>query len=170
MHYTLVLKSHIDLAMASFVEGTTGFQLDTISRLPLWEYGLDYRQGTGHGVGFLFSVHEGPQSISSANRPVPIEENMITSNEPGIYIAGSHGVRIESLIRSKVKTETEFGKFLDFETLTLCPIDTKPIVVELLSEKEKNWLNAYHKRCYELLSDDLDDEEKKFLEKLTAEI
>lgn len=161
--YTIVLKSHIRLAMAQFKEGTTGFALDTISRLPLWENAKDYNHGTGHGVGFVLSVHEGPQSISQRYKAVAMKEGMLTSNEPGIYIEGKHGIRIESLILTKLKQESEFGRFFNFETVTLCPISTKPVKKDLLSQSEINWLNKYNARCYELLSKHLKAEEKEFL-------
>lgn len=169
-NYTLVLKSHIHLAMAKFVEGTTGYQLDALSRQPLWKYALDYKHGTGHGVGFLLGVHEGPQSISNRWIDVPIEENMITSNEPGLYIADSHGIRIESLIRSKKWKESELGIFLEFETITVCPIDTRPVLKDLLIQEEIDWLNDYNKWARERIMPYLTKEESASLAENSKEI
>lgn len=162
--YTLVLKSHINLARAKFKKGTTGFALDTLARVPFWAEGKDYNHGTGHGVGFVLAVHEGPQSISQRYIKAPLEAGMLTSNEPGLYIEGKYGIRIESLVLTKELTKTEFGTFYEFETLTLCPINTKPVVKEMLSVEELAWLNAYNAQCYDALAPHLSDEEKKFLE------
>ena len=156
--------------MAKFVEGTTGYQLDALSRQPLWKYALDYKHGTGHGVGFLLGVHEGPQSISNRWIDVPIEENMITSNEPGLYIADSHGIRIESLIRSKKWEENELGIFLEFETITVCPIDTRPVLKDLLIQEEIDWLNDYNKWARERIMPYLTKEESASLAENSKEI
>ncbi len=169
-NYTLVLKSHINLACAKFKAGTTGFALDTIARTPFWDLGKDYKHGTGHGVGYVLSVHEGPQSISGRYVDAPMQIGMVTSNEPGIYIAGKHGVRIESLIVTEEFMKTEHGEFHQFRTITLCPIDTRPIIKEMLSEKEIEWLNNYHKEVFERLSPYLNDEYKAFLEEKTKKI
>lgn len=166
-NYTLVLKSHIQLALAKFKKGTTGFALDTIAREPLWRMGKDYKHGTGHGVGFVLSVHEGPQSISNRYTDTPLEKGMVTSNEPGIYIAGSHGIRIESLIVTEDFVQNEHGEFLQFETITLCPIDTRPVIKDLMLKEEIDWLNDYHKKVYSLLEDRLDAEHKEFLKERT---
>ncbi len=168
--YTLVLKSHIGLARAKFKAGTTGFALDTIAREPLWAVGKDYKHGTGHGVGYVLTVHEGPQSISSKNIDVPLELGMVTSNEPGLYIAGSHGIRIESLVVTVPFMKTPDGVFYRFKTITLCPIDTRPIVKKLLSPEEIEWLNDYHKEVYERLSPYLDAAHKEFLKEKTQAI
>lgn len=168
--YTLVLKSHINLALAKFKAGTTGFAIDTIARAPLWAYGKDYKHGTGHGVGYVLSVHEGPQSISQRNIDEPLLPGMVTSNEPGIYIEGSHGIRIESLIVTEEFKTTQHGTFYQFKTITLCPIDTRPIIKELLSAKEIEWLNNYHKEVFSRLSPYLDSEHKEFLKERTQPI
>ena len=162
--YTLVLKSHINLAMAKFKKGTTGFALDTLARVPLWAQGKDYNHGTGHGVGFVLGVHEGPQSISQRYIDAPLEEGMITSNEPGLYIEGKHGIRIESLVLTKQLSQTNFGTFYEFETVTLCPISTKPVIKSMLSVEELEWLNSYNAECWQQLSKHLSGDEKKFLE------
>lgn len=162
--YTLVLKSHIQLAIAQFKAGTPGYVLDGIARLPLWKAGKDYKHGTGHGVGFVLSVHEGPQSISNRYTiNVPLEPGMVTSNEPGMYVAGSHGIRIENLTVTQVAIENEYGPFYSFETVTLCPIDTRPVIKSLLLPEELAWLNNYHKLVQEKLSPLLDAEHQAFL-------
>ncbi len=166
-NYTLVLKSHINLAMAKFKSGTTGYALDTIARAPIWEHGKDYAHGTGHGVGFVLGVHEGPQSISGRYVDAPMQAGMITSDEPGIYIAGKHGIRIESLIATEKFMSTEFGDFFQFRTITLCPIDTRPIVPGILTQKEIDWLNEYHREVRERLSPYLKDDLLEFLNKKT---
>ena len=146
-HYTLTLKSHIALMTAKFQRGTKSSELDIIARMPLWKEGLDFNHGTGHGVGYFLNVHEGPQSIShyGFGRPnMEMKEGMITSNEPGLYRAGQWGVRIENLVLNQPAMTTEFGDFLRFETLTLCPIDTRCIELGLLREDEREWLNNYH--------------------------
>lgn len=147
-HFTLVLKGHIRLARAVFPQGTTGQQLDSLARFDLWQHGLDYAHGTGHGVGSFLSVHEGPQGIHG--RPsVPLEAGMILSNEPGYYAEGAYGIRIENLV---VVQPAEKRGFLRFETLTLAPIDTRLVEVALLTEEERRWLNQYHARVYEALA------------------
>jgi Xaa-Pro aminopeptidase len=134
-----------------------------LARKALWDKGLNYLHGTGHGVGHFLNVHEGPQSIRMDENPVELQPGMITSNEPGIYRAGQYGVRIENLILTQEDTITEFGKFYSFETLTLCPIDTTPVVRELLTAEEINWLNKYHQMVYNRLSPLLSSEEKEWL-------
>ena len=166
-NYTLVLKSHINLARAVFKAGTTGFAIDTIARAPLWAAGKDYNHGTGHGVGYVLSVHEGPQSISGRYTDAPMKKGMVTSNEPGIYIAGKHGIRIENLTVTEACMKTEHGEFYRFRTITLCPIDTRPIVPELLTSEEIGWLNAYHKEVWERVSPYLDEEHRAFLKEKT---
>jgi Xaa-Pro aminopeptidase len=159
--FTLVLKAMIALSSASFPRGTKSPMLDAIARAPLWAEGLDYGHGTGHGVGYFLNVHEGPQSISQSAMPEPhtaMEPGMITSIEPGLYRPGKWGIRIENLVLNRPAGETEFGDFLHFETLTLCPIDTRCIEPGLLRDDEKRWLNDYHatvrKRLLPLLSGD----------------
>lgn len=142
--YTLVLKGHIALATQQFPEETRGVHLDTLARMAMWQEGMDYGHGTGHGVGYFLSVHEGPQRIAKADNGNAFEEGMLTSNEPGLYRAGKYGIRIENLVVCEKAAETEFGKFLKFRTVTLCPIDTKPVVVDMLTDKELAWLNNYN--------------------------
>lgn len=169
--YTLVLKGHIALATAIFPEGTRGVQLDILARQALWQAGEDYGHGTGHGVGYCLNVHEGPQRIAKNDNGVALRAGMVTSNEPGVYREGKHGIRIENLVACEPAFETEFGKFLKFRTITLCPIDTRPIKVDLLTENEKAWLNNYHSMVKATLIDLLDDEsDKQWLIKATQEI
>ena len=171
--FTLALKGTINLAMCIFPYGTKGIQLDAIARKPLWDNYMNYGHGTGHGVGFFLNVHEGPQSISTRNAGIPeetLEPGMYLSDEPAFYREGKHGIRIENLILVCSDTENDFGKFLKFETVTLCPIDTKPIETSLLTEKERNWLNEYHKTVYNKLAAHLDDEEKNWLKEKTKAI
>lgn len=149
-HYTLVLKGHIALAEVRFPAGTTGTHLDTLARHALWQAGLDYDHGTGHGVGSYLCVHEGPQRISKRGGDVPLQEGMILSNEPGYYKDGEYGIRIENLVLVVAMGKTEKGKkLLGFETLTLAPIDTRLIDSRLLTKKEKKWLDEYHQRVTE---------------------
>ncbi|WP_430812213.1 MULTISPECIES: aminopeptidase P family protein [unclassified Carboxylicivirga] len=165
--FTLVLKGHIGLDKAVFPTGTRGVHLDILARQAMWQRGINYGHGTGHGIGHFLCVHEGPQSIRPQDNGVEIQEGMISSNEPGIYKAGKHGIRIENLILTVKDQETTFGTFMKFETLTLCPIDRRAIDVSLLNEEEKDWLNRYHKRVYEQLSPALDDAEKAWLKNST---
>lgn len=149
--YTLVLKGHIDLAMAIFPRGTAGCQIDALAREPLWRYQRNFGHGTGHGVGFFLCVHEGPQDIRQNFNPQPLLPGMVTSDEPGIYREGLHGVRHENLLLCKELCNNEFGTWLRFETLTLCHFDTGPVIRELLTEEEREWLNDYNARvCREL--------------------
>ncbi len=164
LHYTLTLKGTIGLAMATFPVGTKGIQLDTFARQAMWRYGIDYGHGTGHGVGYCLNVHEGPQNISKRLIDEPIEVGMITSDEPGIYVEGSHGVRIENLTVCVEAKKTAFGIFLGFKTITMFPIDTTPIVKDLLTPTEIKWLNDYHSTVYASLSTYLDGEDLKWLE------
>lgn len=155
--YTLVLKSHIALAQSVFPEGIASPLLDSITRQTLWKYGLDYRHGTGHGVGYALNVHEGPQVISYYAPVTPstkMREGMITSNEPGLYHQGKYGIRIENLVVNKIKhfEDTTYGQFLEFETLTLCPINLSCIILTLLNDDEKAWLNQYHQTVRERLA------------------
>ncbi|WP_300700074.1 aminopeptidase P family protein [Bacteroides sp.] len=161
--YTLILKGHIDLAMAVFPVGTRGAQLDVLARMPIWKHHMNFLHGTGHGVGHFLSVHEGPQSIRMNENPISLQPGMVTSNEPGVYKAGSHGVRTENLMLTVPAGEGMFGNYLKFETITLCPICKKGIIKEMLSEEEINWLNDYHQHIYEKLSPDLNKEEQEWL-------
>ena len=150
--YTLVLKGHIDLAMAVFPRGTAGCQIDVLAREPLWRARRNFGHGTGHGVGFFLNVHEGPQDIRQNFNSQPLEPGMITSNEPGLYREGMHGVRHENLVLCRSVGDNEFGSFLGFETLTLCHFDTSCLEVALLTQDERAWLNAYNAHVYEVLS------------------
>lgn len=170
LDYTLVLKGHIALANACFPEGTRGAQLDALARNALWQQGLNYGHGTGHGVGCYLNVHEGPQSIRPHDNGVNLKEGMLTSNEPALYRTGEYGIRIENLILCTEKMTTGHGKFLGFETVTLCPIDTKPIDTTLLTRQELEWLNTYHGTVYEKLSPLLLPEEANWLRKATQPI
>lgn len=161
--YTLVLKGHIQLEMAKFPDGCNGTQIDALARQPLWRAGLNFLHGTGHGVGSYLSVHEGPHQIRMEHRPAPLREGMTVTDEPGIYMAGCFGVRIENTLLIKSYKETEFGKFLEMESLTLCPIDTAPIDFTLLTAEEKEWLTDYHRMVYDRLSPHLDGEDLEWL-------
>lgn len=151
LHYTLTLKGTIGLAQAIFPAGTRGTQLDTFARQAMWRYGIDYGHGTGHGVGYCLNVHEGPQSISKKLIDVTLEQGMVTSDEPGVYKEGCHGVRIENLTVCVEAKRTDFGTFLGFKTLTMFPIDKSPIMVELLTPQEIKWLNDYHQTVLKVL-------------------
>ena len=168
--FTMVLKGNIALASACFPTGTRGTHLDILARKPLWSKGLNYGHGTGHGVGCFLNVHEGPQSIRPKDNGVAIEKGMITSNEPGLYRTGQYGIRIENLILSTESNSTEFGEFLRFETLTLCPIDLKSIETSLLTHEEKQWLNNYHQMVFDKVSPLLNDELKDWLREQTKTI
>ena len=163
-YYTLVLKSHIDIARAVFKDGMAGMHLDILARETMWREGLDYRCGTGHGVGFVGGVHEGPQSLS-ARGTTPFVPGMTITDEPGVYEEGKLGIRIENELLCKEYKETEYGKFYCFEPITYCPIDTKPVLAEMLTQDEKNWLNAYHTMVLKTLSPYLNEQEKAWLEK-----
>lgn len=168
--YTLVLKGHIALCMARFPSGTRGAQLDVLARMPIWSHGMNYLHGTGHGVGHFLSVHEGPQSIRMNENPVTLQPGMLTSNEPGVYKSGSHGIRIENLMLVCKDREGMFGEYLKFETVTLCPICTKGIIKEMLSQEEVAWLNDYHQLVYQKLSPSLNESEKAWLREATKNI
>lgn len=168
--YTLVLKGHIALAMAVFPSGTRGAQLDVLARMPLWSHKMNFLHGTGHGVGHFLSVHEGPQSIRMNENPIVLQPGMVTSNEPGVYKGGSHGIRTENLTLVCSAGEGLFGEYLKFETITLCPICKKGIIEELLTADEVDWLNNYHQQVYEKLSPKLNEEEKAWLKEATAAI
>jgi Xaa-Pro aminopeptidase len=168
--FTLVLKGHIALSSAIFPVGTRGSQLDILARKAMWDLGLNYGHGTGHGVGHFLNVHEGPQSIRMDENPVTLQEGMFMSNEPGLYRTGKYGIRTENLVLVVPAFDTEFGKFLKFETLTLFPIDQDLIDVDLLTDKEIEWINDYHKMVYEHLSPNLNEEERAWLELKCSEI
>lgn len=168
--YTLVLKGHIQLSMCKFPEGTTGTQLDIMARQAMWREGYNYFHGTGHGVGAYLNVHEGPQQIRMEWRSAPFREGMTITDEPGLYLEGQFGVRIENTLLTVPYRSTEFGVFLQFIPLTLCPIDTAPIDVTLLTDEELSWLNAYHDTVCATLAPHLDAAEKVWLEAATRPI
>lgn len=161
--FTLVLKSHIALATAKFLYGATGSNLDVIARQPIWKHGLDYKCGTGHGVGFFLNVHEGPQKLSQVPNDIKIEEGMILTNEPGIYKEGKHGVRTENMMIAVNDEKTDFGQFMKFETITYCPIDLDGINKNMLTESELEWLDTYNKNVFTKLSPYLNQEERSWL-------
>jgi Xaa-Pro aminopeptidase len=165
--FTLILKGHINLALAKFPDGTRGYQLDFIARRAMWGSGMNYSHGTGHGVGYCLNVHEGPQSISPADNKTVIEAGMLTSNEPAIYREGEYGIRIENLILCYEDEETEFGQFLRFDTVSLCYIEKSLIDRSLLDQKEIDWLNLYHSEVYDKLNPHLTAEEKLWLKEKT---
>lgn len=170
-HYTRVLKGHIALACAKFPAGTSGQQLDALARQYLWQVGLDYDHGTGHGVGAYLCVHEGPARIAKKGSAVPLEVGMILSNEPGYYLDGKYGIRIENLVTVVSLGVTDRGKdLLGFETLTLAPIDTRLVEVTLLTSDERNWLNAYHQRVHRALEPMLDERDRAWLAQATRAI
>lgn len=168
--YTLVLRGHIQLELCKFPSGTCGSQLDALARQPMWREGMNFMHGTGHGVGSYLNVHEGPHQIRMEWRPAPLLAGMTVTDEPGIYMEGKFGVRIENTLLVTPYKETEFGTFLQFESLTLAPIDTTPILMDMLLEEEKAWLNAYHAEVYRQLSPHLSDEENEWLAKATQAI
>ena len=168
--YTLVLKGHIQLELAKFPDGACGTQLDALAREAMWREGMNFLHGTGHGVGSYLCVHEVPHQIRMEYMSTPLHEGMTVTDEPGLYLAGKFGVRIENTLLIRKYLETEFGQFLQMEPLTLCPIDTLPIVKYMLSEEEKNWLNMYHKMVCDKLLPYLDDSEKRWLIDATKEI
>lgn len=168
--YTLVLKGHIQLSMLRFPAGASGTQLDAVARKDMWREGLNYLHGTGHGVGSYLNVHEGPHQIRMEWKPAPLKAGMTVTNEPGIYLPGRFGVRTENMLLITPCMTTEFGDFLQFEPLTLCPIDTAPLMPGMLTKEETEWLDAYHRHVFEKLSPYLDDEEQEWLRGATAQI
>lgn len=175
MIYTSVLRGNLSLGGAKFLYGLRGVNLDYLARGPIWEIGMDYKHGTGHGVGYFLNVHEGPNSIrwklSSEKVDSPVfEENMITSNEPGIYIEGELGVRLENLILCKKEEKNEYGQFMKFETLTMVPFDLDGIDIHIMTDKEINLLNDYHQEVYEKLSPYMNEEEKEWLKEATRKL
>lgn len=165
--YTLVLKGHIQLELAKFPDGASGTQIDVLSRECMWREGYNFLHGTGHGVGSYLNVHEGPHQIRMEWKPTPLRAGMTVTDEPGLYLKGKFGVRIENTLLIKDFVETTFGKFLQMESLTLCPIDTAPIDVDMLLLEEVEWLNAYHREVFEKLSPYLEDEEVGWLAEAT---
>ncbi len=168
--YTNVLKGHIQIATAIYPQGTRGSQLDVLARKALWDNCLHYSHGTGHGIGHFLNVHEGPQNIRLEENSVTLQPGMVTSNEPGLYRADEYGIRIENLIITQEYNKNEFGAFYNFETITLCPIDTTPIVKELMTDKEIEWLNNYHTMVFDKLSPHVNEEEKAWLKEKTKHI
>lgn len=168
--YTMVLKGHISIATAIYPQGTRGSQIDILARKALWDNGLNYLHGTGHGIGYFLNVHEGPQNIRMNENPTTLQPGMVTSNEPGLYRANAYGIRIENVVLTQPEMTTEFGDFYSFETLTLCPIDTTPIVKNMLTSREVEWFNEYHQYVYDRLSPLLGEEEKSWLKQKTAAI
>ena len=172
--YTTVLKGHIQLEMARFLQGCSGQSLDVLARTPLWEKGLDYNHGTRHGVGYLLSVHEGPNSFRyrpsvNGRNDCVFEEGMITSDEPGIYLEGKFGIRLENMIVCQKDMENDYGSFLCFDALTLVPFERSAIIAEELSTKEKEWLNKYHQKVFETIAPYLTEEEAGWLREETQE-
>ncbi|WP_461787673.1 aminopeptidase P family protein [Pedobacter sp.] len=168
--YTLVLKAMIEGCKARFPKGTCGYQIDAITRSPMWDYALNYGHGTGHGVGYYLNVHEGPHIFNASATPIPVELGTITSIEPGIYRIGKHGIRIENLVLTVKDESNEFNEFYAFESLTLAPIDTTLVKKELLETSHINWLNNYHQQVYDKVSPLLNDDEKAFLKEMTKAI
>jgi Xaa-Pro aminopeptidase len=166
--YTLVLKGHIQIELCKFPTGASGTQLDILAREALWREGLNYLHGTGHGVGSFLNVHEGPHQIRMEWKPAPLVAGMTVTDEPGIYLAGKFGVRIENTLLVTPYKETKFGQFLQFDSLTLCPIDTSPIIVDMLLPEEISWLNTYHQRVFDTLSPHLTQEESDWLRNACA--
>ncbi len=161
--YTLVLKGHIQIELCKFPSGASGTQIDILARKDMWREGLNYLHGTGHGVGTYLNVHEGPHQFRMEWKPAPLVEGMTITDEPGIYLAGRCGARTENTLLITAYKETEFGRFLQFEPLTLCPIDKRPIIRERMTQEEIDWLNQYHQTVYDRLSPHLDSDEVKWL-------
>jgi Xaa-Pro aminopeptidase len=174
-HFTAVLRGMINLSMAKFLYGAKGYNLDVLARQPIWQLGIDYKCGTGHGVGYLLNIHEAPagfrwQIVPSKNETAVMEAGMVLTNEPGIYIEGSHGIRIENELEIKYAEKNEFGQFMNFDVVTVCPIDLDAIDPEQLNKAERNYLNSYHKFVYDTISPSLSAEEKDWLKTYTREV
>lgn len=165
--YTLVLKGHIQLELCKFPAGASGTQLDALARQAMWCEGMNFMHGTGHGVGSYLNVHEGPHQIRMEYKPAPLRAGMTVTDEPGLYLEGKFGVRIENTLLITPYLKTAFGEFLQFEPLTLAPIDTTPIIIEMLLPEERNWLNAYHEQVFQRLSPYLSDKENDWLREAT---
>ena len=168
--YTLVLKGHIQIELCKFPSGASGTQIDILAREAMWREGLNYLHGTGHGVGTYLNVHEGPHQFRMEWKPAPLVAGMTITDEPGVYLEGKFGVRIENTLLITPYKETQFGKFLQFESLTLCPIDKTPIIKEMLLQEEIDWLNQYHQKVVEILSPHLCDSEVAWLQEACAAI
>ncbi len=168
--FTRVLKGTIGIAKCKFPAGAKGVQIDVLARKALWDAGINYLHGTGHGIGHCLNVHEGPQSIRMEYNPVPLEPGMVISDEPAMYRTGKYGIRTENMVLVHEDSETEYGKFYGFETLTLCPIDTRLIIVGMLSVRERAWINRYHRMVFDRLSPHLDEDERAWLREKTEEI
>ncbi|MBR2496786.1 MAG: aminopeptidase P family protein, partial [Parabacteroides sp.] len=168
--FTRALKGTISIAKCKFPAGIRGCLIDAFARKALWDAGINYLHGTGHGIGHCLNVHEGPQSIRMEENPVILKPGMVISDEPALYRPGEYGIRTENMVLVREDSETEFGKFLSFDTLTLCYIDTKLVIPSMLSTREHAWLNKYHQMVYELISPHLNEEEKDWLKEKTAEI
>lgn len=166
--YTLVLKGHLQLQNAQFPAGTCGTQLDVLARIAMWKAGINYLHGTGHGVGQFLSVHEGPHQVRMNHMPTLLEPGMTLTDEPGIYKAGRHGIRIENTLVIVPAQESEFGTFYKFEPLTLCPIDKEAILIDMLNDEELNWFNEYHQMVYNRLKPFLNEQEQAWLEEATS--
>lgn len=174
-HFTTVARSMMNLARAKFLYGCKGYNLDILAREPMWNLGIDYKCGTGHGVGYLLNIHEGPSGfrwyiVPSKHETQTLEEGMVITDEPGIYIEGSHGIRIENELIIRKGVENEFGQFMYFDAVTYAPIDLDAIAAEDLSRDEKLYLNNYHKLVYQKLAEYLSDEERKWLRLYTREV
>ena len=161
--YTLVLKGHIQIELCKFPSGSSGTQIDILARKDMWREGLNYLHGTGHGVGTYLNVHEGPHQFRMEWKPAPLVAGMTITDEPGIYLADKFGARIENTLLITPYMETEFGKFLQFESLTLCPIDKAPIVVDMMTQEEIQWLDNYHRKVFETLSPHLENDDVEWL-------
>ncbi|HSQ88295.1 aminopeptidase P family protein [Romboutsia sp.] len=175
MHFTNVVRGMIRLSMAKFLHGCRGYNLDILARGPLWDLGIDYKCGTGHGIGFVLNVHEAPNGfrwrvVADRDDSCVLEEGMVTTNEPGVYVEGSHGIRIENELVVKKAEKNEYGQFMDFEVVTFAPIDVDAIDGSLLLQNEKDYLNNYHKEVYNKISPFLNDDEKEWLKEYTREI
>ena len=168
--YTLVLKGHIQIELCKFPSGASGTQIDILAREAMWREGLNYLHGTGHGVGTYLNVHEGPHQFRMEWKPAPLVAGMTITDEPGIYLEGKFGVRIENTLLITPYKQTQFGEFLQFESLTLCPIDTTPIVKEMLLDEEIAWLNQYHKQVYDTLAPHLNNDEATWLKQACVAI
>lgn len=168
--YTLVLKGHVQLELCKFPAGASGTQLDALARQAMWREGMNFMHGTGHGVGSYLNVHEGPHQIRMEYKPAPLRAGMTVTDEPGLYLEGKFGVRIENTLLITPYLKTAFGEFLQFEPLTLAPIDTTPIIIEMLLPEERNWLNAYHEQVFQRLSPYLSDKENDWLREATQAI
>ena len=174
-HFTNVVRGMIRLSMAKFLHGCRGYNLDILARGPLWDLGIDYKCGTGHGIGFVLNVHEAPNGfrwrvVPDRDDSCVLEEGMVTTNEPGVYVEGSHGIRIENEIVVRKAEKNEYGQFMDFEVVTFAPIDVDAIDVSLLLQNEKDYLNNYHKEVYNKIAPFLNDNEKEWLKEYTREI